>query len=313
MPKASITTRHLEIFLTMILSRNMAEAADKLGVSMAAVSKSLRGLERETGLKLFRNVNGRLSATPEADRLLPFAQRAVDHLDRARDAARALGGGDLGRIVVATAGPALVSVLPLAIKEFHMRWPEVRIEIEIDTTRHLLEKVAGNEVDLGVGTPIVRDLDARLAQLCVTRDLCETALVAVLPERHPLARRDSIRARDLANESLIGLAGTSATTQLIGAAFQQAGVPYITPIVAANAIGVCGLVQQEVGIGLMNALMLTQDIFPGVVVRRFRPRIALRTCLYYSKVQTPSQAMLQFIDCVSRTAKALATRLKSRT
>lgn len=313
MPSATITTRHLEIFLTMVLSRSMAEAADKLGVSMAAISKSLRGLERETGLKLFRNVNGRLAATPEAERLLPFAQRAVDHLDRARSAARALSGGDLGRIVVGTAGPALVSVLPLAIKDFHARWPEVRVEIEIDTTRHLIEKVAGNEVDLGVGTPIVKDLDARLAQLCVTRDLCETSLVAVLPRDHPLARRDAIRARDLAEESLIGLAETSATTQLIGAAFQQAGVPYITPLVAANAIGVCSLVQQQAGIGLMNALMLAQDIFPGVVMRRFRPRIALRTCLYYSKVQAPSQATQQFIDCVSRAARTLASRLRSST
>jgi DNA-binding transcriptional LysR family regulator len=313
MPASPATTRHFEIFLTMMLSRNMSEAADKLGISMAAVSKSIKGLEQETGLELFRSVNGRLAATPEAERLLPFAQRAVDHLDRARQAANALRGGDLGRIVVGTAGPALVSILPAAIEDFHARWPEVRIEIEIDTTRHLLEKVAGNEVDLGVGTPIVKQLDARVVQLCVTRDLCETSLVAVLPRRHPLVRQNAIRARDLAGESLIGLAETSATTQLIGAAFQQAGVPYIAPIVAANAIGVCCLVQQNVGIGLMNPLMLAQEIFPGLVMRRFRPRIALRTCLYYSKVQAPSQAAAQFIECLGRAARNLAARLKSQT
>lgn len=306
----AITTRHFEIFLTMILSRNMSEAADKLGISMAAVSKSLKGLERETGLKLFRNANGRLAATADAERLLPFAQRAVDHLDRARHAAHALRGGDIGQIVVGTAGPALVSVLPIAIEDFHRRWPDVRIEIAIDTTRHLLDKVAANEVDLGVGTPIVKNIDARVMQLCVTRDLCETALVAVLPRRHTLARQNAIRAKDLADQSLIGLAETSATTQLIAAAFQQAGIPYITPIVAANAIGVCSLVQQNVGIGLMNPLMLAQEIFPGVVVRPFRPRIVLRTCLYYSKVHAPAPAAVRFIDCLERAAKGLAARLR---
>jgi DNA-binding transcriptional LysR family regulator len=310
MPAGPMTTRHCEIFLTMILSRSMSEAADKLGISMAAVSKSLKGLERETGLNLFRSVNGRLAATPEAERLLPFAQRAVDHLDRARQAAHALRGGDIGRIVIGTAGPALVSILPAAIEDFHGRWPEVRIEIEIDTTQHLLEKVAGNEVDLGVGTPIVKNIDARVRQLCTTQDLCETSLVAVLPRRHPLARQNAIRARDLASELLIGLAETSATTQLIGAAFQQAGVPYITPIVAANAIGVCSLVQRNVGIGLMNPLMLAEEIFPGVVARRFQPRIALRTCLYHSKVQAPAPATMRFIDCLSRAARTLAARLK---
>jgi len=307
----AITTRHFEIFLTMILSRNMAEAADKLGVSMAAVSKSLKSLERETGLKLFRNANGRLLATAEAERLLPFAQRAVDHLDRARHAAHALRGGDIGRIVVGTAGPALVSILPVAIEDFHARWPEVRIEIEIDTARHLLDKVAANEVDVGVGTPIVKDIDARVMQLCTVRDLCETALVAVLPRKHPLARLNTIRARDLMAESIIGLADTSATTQLIAAAFQQAGLAYAPPIMAANAIGVCSLVQQNVGIGLINPLMLAQDIFPGIIARPFRPRLVLRTCLYYSKVHAPAPAATRFIDCVSRAAKTVAGRLKS--
>jgi DNA-binding transcriptional LysR family regulator len=310
MPANAITTRHFEIFLTMLLSRNMSEAADKLGVSMAAVSKSLKSLERETGLRLFRNTNGRLTATSEAERLLPFAQRAVNHLDRARAAAHALKGGDLGRIVVGTAGPALVSVLPVAIEDFHARWPEVRIEIQIDTTLNLLEKVAGNEVDLGVGTPIVKNIDARVLQLCTARDLCETSLVAVLPHRHPLVRQNVIRARDLAGESLIGLAESSATTQLVGAAFQQAGVPYAPSIVAANAIGVCSLVQQNVGIGLMNQLMLAQDIFPGVVARQFRPRIGLRTCLYYSRLHNPSVATTHFIESLGRAAKTLAARPK---
>jgi DNA-binding transcriptional LysR family regulator len=313
MPGSTFSTRQCEIFLTMTLSRNMAEAADKLGVSMAAVSKSLRSLERDTGLVLFRNINGRLAATPEAERFLPFAQRAVDHLDRANKAALALSGGDIGRVVVGTAGPALVSVLPVAIEDFHARWPEVRLEIEIDTTKHLLEKVAANEVDIGIGTPIVRDIDARILQLCTVRDICETAMVAVLPARHPLARQNAIRARDLENESLIGLGDSSATTQLIGAAFQQAGVPYLTPIVAANAIGVCSLIQRNVGIGLMSPLMLAQDIFPGVIMRRFRPRIGLRTCLYHSKVQTLSPATMRFIDCLRLAAKNLAARLKPLT
>ena len=110
-----------------------------------------------------------------------------------------------------------------------------------------------------------------------------------------------------------GLAETSATTQLIAAAFQQAGVAYSTPIVAANAVGVCSLVQQNVGIGLMNPLMLAQEIFPGVITRPFRPRIVLRTCLYYSKVHAPAPPAMRFIDCVERATKGVAARLKTQT
>lgn len=305
----TVTTRHFEIFLTMALSRNMAEAADKLGISIAAISKSLKSLERETGIKLFRLANGRLTPTAEAERLLPFAQRAVDHLDRAREVAHALRGGDIGQIVIGTAGPALVSLLPLAIEHFHRQWPDIRIEMQIDNTHNLVDKVAGNEVDLGVGTPLVRDIDARVMQLCTVQDLCETWMVAVLPKRHRLARNPTIRPQDLAGETLIGLPPDSATTHLIAAIFQQAGVAYAPPIVAANAVGVCSLVQQGVGIGLMNPLVMAQDIFPGVIARPFRPRIMLRTCLYYSKLHAPTPPIARMIESLRYAARTVAGKL----
>lgn len=310
MRQSPVTTRHFEIFLTMLLSRTMAEASDKLGITVAAISKSLKGLERETGLTLFRHANGRLSPTAEAERLLPFAQRAVDHLDRAWQAARELRGGDTGQITIGMAGPALVSLMPLAIEQFHSEWPDIRIELQIDNTHKLLDKVAGNEVDLGVGTPMVQDIDARILQLCRVQDLCETWLVAALPKRHPLARRDVIRPTDLAHETLIGLGPDSATTHLISAMFQQAGVAYVTPIVAANAIGVGALVQQGVGIGMMNPLMLAQDVFPGIVARPFRPRVMLRTCLYFSKLHDPAPPVARFAECLMRAAKNLLPKLK---
>lgn len=306
MPSNTVTTRHFEIFLTMALSRNLAEAADKLGISPAAVSKSLKALEGETGIKLFRLSNGRLTPTAQAERLLPFAQRAVDHLRRAREAAVALQGGDIGRIVIGGAGPALMSLLPAAIAHFHARWPDIRVEMQIHSTHDLLEKVAGNELDLGVGTPLMRDIDARLLQLCEIEDLCENWLVAVLPKTHRLSGTSTIRPQDLADETLIGLASDSTTTHLVSAMFLQAGIPYAPPITAANAIGVCSLVQQRVGIGLLNPLTLAADIFPEITARPFRPRIMLRTCLYSSKLHTPVPPVIRMMEALRLTARTLA-------
>lgn len=305
MSSTAVTTRHFEIFLTMALSRNMAEAADKLGISPAAISKSIKALERETGIKLFRLANGRLFPTPDAERLLPFAQRAVDHLERAREVAVALRGGDIGRVVIGVSGPALVSLLPAAIAQFHMQWPDIRIDMQIHSTHDLLEKVAGNEVDLGVGTPLMRDIDTRLMQLCNIKDLREDWLVAVLPQNHRLARNDTIRPRDLVNETLIGLPPDSATTQLIGAMFQQAGVNYAPPVTAANAIGVCSLIQRGVGIGLLNPLVVAQSIFQGLISRPFRPRVLLRTCLYSSKLHAPSPPVQRMIECLHASARSV--------
>ncbi|WP_300303334.1 LysR family transcriptional regulator [Ferrovibrio sp.] len=301
----AISTRHFEIFLTMVLSRGMAEAADKLGISLPAVSKSLKTLERETGLTLFRHVNGRLTPTTEAERLLPYAQRALDHLERAREMATALRGGNAGQIVIGTAGPAMTSLLPSAIGHFHKSWPDIRIELQIDSTSRLLEKVAGNEVDIGIGTPLVRDIDARIMQLLQVEDLCEDWLVAVFPQGHHLTRQPTIRPQDLIEETLIGLPIESATTNLIHAIFQQAGVSVDSKIVAANAVGVCSLVQQGIGVGLLNPLVLANGIFPGVHSIPFRPRIKLRTCIYYSKLHQPTAPVLRMRDSLRQAVISL--------
>lgn len=73
------------------------------------------------------------------------------------------------------------------------------------------------------------------------------------------------------------------------AAFQQADVPIRIPVVAANSIGVCAVVQQNVGVGLIHPLQLTGQLFPGLIMRPFRPRVALRTFIYTSAYQQLSK------------------------
>lgn len=308
MGEGSLSIRQFEFFMTMIVSRNMAEAAETLGVSQAAVSKSLKGLERETGLKLFRNVGGRLQPTAEADRLLPYIQRAMSHFERACSAAQDLRGGDIGQIHVAVAGPPMMSIIPKAVKTFRQRWPDVRIEITSCRTSTLLNRVAGNEVDIGIGTPPVQNFDARLLSMCEVRTVFESPLVAVMPRSHTLANRRFVRATDLADLDLIGLPEDSATTHLINAAFQQAKVVQHRPIVTSIALNGCGLIREGLGIGLMNRLVIPDDLFTDLICVPFAPRIQLRTCTYVPKLNAQTSMVQRFVTCVAEAA----TELKSR-
>lgn len=304
----AIGTRHFEIFLTMAMSRSLAEAADTLGLTVAAVSKSLKVLERETGLPLFVNRAGRLVATPEAHRLVPFAQSAVDHLARARRAASRLRGGETGWIVVGVAGPALAWIVPAAIARFRAAWSEVRVDLRIDRTAGLIDRLVSGEVDIGIGTPPVRDIDAREIELCDVVDLCETVLCAAVPTGHRLAERAVLRPADLAGEPLIGLPETSATTRLVAALFHQARVEPQVAVVVENALGALALVRQGVGLALVNPLALGGGGGEGVVARMFRPRVELRTCLYTSRARAPTAALTGFAEALGAAAREAAAR-----
>lgn len=305
----AIGTRHFEIFLTMSVSRNLADAADALGLTVAAVSKSLKVLERETGLTLFVHRNGRLGPTDAARRLLPYAQNAVDHLTRARRAAVRLRDGETERIVLGVAGPALASIAPRAVARFRADWPRVQIDLRIDSTAGVIDRLVSGDVDIGVGTPPVRDISAREIDLCDVSDLCTTVLCAVLPSGHRLAGRAALRPADLAEETLIGLPETSATTRLVAAVFQQARISIAPAVVVENAFGAIALVRGGVGVALVNPLSFAPGTETGVVTRMFRPRIVLRTCLYTSKARNATPPLLAFAHHLRQAAGEAADRL----
>src|SRR5262249_47402128 len=126
MRSPSIKARHLEIFLTLMTSRNLSEAADKLSISQPGVSKAIRLLEEAAGALLFSRGKGRLRPTPHARELLPYAQRALGQLDIARRIAYSLKSGSTTQVSLAASAPFLTSIVPPAIERFRKELADVR-------------------------------------------------------------------------------------------------------------------------------------------------------------------------------------------
>jgi DNA-binding transcriptional LysR family regulator len=302
MRPTSLNARHFEIFLTLITSQGLAEAAQKLSISQPAISKTIRLLERETGVPLFVRVNGRLQATRQAHQLLPSVQRAIGQLDAAKRTAYGLAG-TAGELVLACGAPALASLVPVAVQRLRRAHPQIHLDIRAETTPNVITLVSNHEAEIGISTTAEQSVDARIVQKCEVRPICEHALVAVLPETHRLASRSTIRAVDLRDETIIALPDGSPTTVLVQATFEEANIAAHPPITVGNSVGVCSLVRQGVGIGLINPLQLAQAMFPGIVARPFRPRILLRTCLYFSTFQPLSPLATEMATYLEAAAK----------
>lgn len=301
MSETSLNGRHLRVFAAVMKSRNLAEAAFKLGISEPAVSKTLRLIERETGVSLFVRESGRLKPTPAAKLLLPHANRATQQLDSALGFAYALGTPPRRRLSVAVHAPPLIAIVSRAIQRFRAQSPGVEIELQIASPRDVLRMVSQQEIDVGVTNQVLAQ-PGRALDMCERRTVSEDLLVAALPPRHPLAGRSVIRPEDLSDEPVIALPDDSPTTILVEAAFREQHVALRPPIVAADSLGVCALVQQGVGIGLINPLLLADGIFPGIETRAFRPRIALLTEVYYSSIRPLSDDAELFVGYVGDVA-----------
>ncbi|WP_382323648.1 LysR substrate-binding domain-containing protein [Hydrogenophaga sp. UC242_50] len=114
-----------------------------------------------------------------------------------------------------------------------------------------------------------------------------------------------VRPQDLVDAEVIALPEESPTSILVRATLQEAGVLVGQGTIASTSMGVCALVQQNVGIGLINPMLLSTGIFPDIVTRPFRPRIELGTEIYRSAIRPLSDEAQVLAGYLEEVALAL--------
>ena len=98
--------RQVEVFKAIMDSGSITEAANILHISQPAVSKALKLLEAELGLRLFARTTKGIAATEEARLLYTEVERTYFGMQNLSRFAASLGDRKQGRIVVSTI-PAL--------------------------------------------------------------------------------------------------------------------------------------------------------------------------------------------------------------
>ena len=81
----------LRYFVTVAEEGNIGRAARRLGVSQPPLSRQIRSLEDEIGRPLFSRTSRGVSLLPPGRAFLTRARSILDEVDRAVEAARAVG------------------------------------------------------------------------------------------------------------------------------------------------------------------------------------------------------------------------------
>lgn len=180
--------RQLAYLRSIIETGSFEQAGGSVGVSQSAITQSMRALQAELGLPLFRRDGTRNLPTPEAVALARAGeqfQQLVQGLQRRAANGRAAGARpaqDLLRVAAAPAagllyGPAIHACL-------RQRFPACLLQLQTDNAPNMLSRLLAGELDLVVG-PAPRNLrNPRLRQHVMYTS--EPAVFCRIG--HPLAR-----------------------------------------------------------------------------------------------------------------------------
>ncbi|MDQ0392019.1 LysR substrate-binding domain-containing protein [Labrys monachus] len=122
------SANHLFVFEAAARRLSFTAAARELNVTQPAVSKTIRILERSTGLKLFHRESARLRLTADGQRLYEETQACFDQIYKAISTMRRQGDRDIVRVSFSTSFVYLW-LLP-RLHEFKALHTDVALNIE---------------------------------------------------------------------------------------------------------------------------------------------------------------------------------------
>lgn len=176
-------------FVRVAEAENFTRAAEQVGLSQPALSRSIARLEEELGKPLFERQTRKVALTDTGRLLFDRARNILTMLDDAKN--EISDDGQSGKIRVAAIPTVAPYFLPERLKCFHREYPRAQLIVTEDTTEHLLKKLADGDVDIVIAALPIG------AKYVEVEPLFEEELLLVTSSEHPLARKKSVSASDI--------------------------------------------------------------------------------------------------------------------
>ncbi|GAA4485730.1 LysR substrate-binding domain-containing protein [Rhodococcus olei] len=128
-------SRQLRYFLAVVEHGSVTRAAEILFVAQPALSQSLRALENELGVELFRRVPRGMELTVAGEALVGPARQVMESSRSADEAVRRIAGLAGGRLDLATPPDLAVDPIVALVARFRARHPRVWVNL-IDPGSH---------------------------------------------------------------------------------------------------------------------------------------------------------------------------------
>lgn len=188
--------RHIRYFLAVAEYLNFSKAAQELHIAQPPLSRQIRQLEDELGVALFVRNKRRVVLTKAGRVFLDEARKLVVQAGHATEAARHAQKGESGFVRVGIAS-GLGGGVSRVVGDYCRSYPAVNVECKdvfSSSQSALLQK---REIDVGFLRPPVDQVNLSCELLF------EEEFTVVLAQKHALARRKSVRLKEIADEPLI--------------------------------------------------------------------------------------------------------------
>jgi len=189
--------RHLRLIKAIVEEGSITKAIDKLHLTQSALSHQLKEAEYQLGTKIFLRNNKKLVLTKAGEKLHKTANEILSKLSETEKEIKQLIFGEIGEIRISTECYSSYHWLPSVLKQFHLLYPNIELQIVMEATHYPLQKLQENIIDIAITSDPVRDENIKYLELF------QDEMLMVVSENHPWADKKYVVAEDFVNEHLL--------------------------------------------------------------------------------------------------------------
>lgn len=235
---------------------NITVAAQRVHATQPGLSKQLKQLEDELGLRLFTRKGRTLEAiTPAGAEIIERARAILAEAANIRALSANLRADHQGELRIATTHTQARYVLPTALAALKRRYPDVAVHLAPGGDAETLARLAHGDADIAI---LSSAGDPPTAEFILP--LYRWNRVVLVPHGHGLARLERpMTLADLASHPLVSYESSRSSGSSLRAAFAAVGESPNIAFTARDADLIKTYVQNGLGVGVMAEMASIPD------------------------------------------------------
>ena len=266
----------LRYFVAVADEGSFSRAAAKVRVAQPSLSQQIRKLEAEVGQPLFDRLPRSVVLTEAGRCLIDYARQILASVGDARRCVDELKGEVAGRVAVGAIPTIAPYVLPELVVTFQERYPQVTLEIVEDVTDGITRRIE------------IGELDVALASTChpsptlQRESLGAEPLLMLVPEKHPLAKKDVVEFDDLKSQRFLLLHEMHCLSQQVNHLLESRRLRPEIALAGSQLSTIANMVAASIGISIVPQMMVKHHATPGCVSVPFAPPVPERELNFLS-------------------------------
>lgn len=278
------------LFLRAARLGSLTAAAEQSGYTQAAVSHIIAGLEQEFGFPLFTRSKAGVALTKDGERMLNHIREVVNRDDITHQVADEIKGLQSGRVRIGAFSSAAVCWLPDIIRDFKALYPNIELDLRVDTYKTIEDWIANEEVDCGFTS---RTEGKELEYI----PLAEDRMLALLPDGHPFAELPALPLECISKMDFI-IPGEGSNYD-VGRILRSAGIKPRVSFAVSDDYAAIAMVKKGLGMTIIPELIL-RGIGQTGNAMELVPKCTRTICLAAKAHTAVSPACRAFIAFVRR-------------